>query len=85
VENEPLPNSALVVMWNKEPAGLPLLEPRFAIRESRTEYIVTVQSHGEFEQTLRTFFNTFRGAMMASGKIKSAEEGGSEAQPILKG
>ena len=84
VDTEPLPNSVLVVMWNTQPPGFPLLQPSFPVRESRKEYILTVQSHADFEQTLKTFFRTYRGTMMAGEKIKSAEEGSSDAQPILK-
>jgi len=88
IDGEPLPNSALLVMWNKSgTGGTPPLEvpsdPHFDTRESRKEYIVTVRSHDEFRQTLESFFNTFREAMIANGKIRSAEEGVPTSQPIL--
>jgi FxsC-like protein len=92
IDVEPLPNSALLVMWNRggaEAGGLPLLnvpgDPRFDTREGRKEYIVTVNSHDEFRQKLESFFNTFREAMIVNGKIRSAEEGTAGPQPILKG
>lgn len=92
IDVEPLPNSALLVMWNRrgaEGGGMPLLDvpgdPRFDTRESRKEYIVTVNSHDEFQVKLEGFFNTFREAMIVNGKIRSAEEGATGPQPILKG
>ncbi len=92
IDGEPLPNSALLVMWNQSGAdhgGMPLLnvpgDPQFDTRESRKEYIVTVRTNDEFRQKLESFFNTFREAMIKDGKIRSAEESPGPAQAILKG
>jgi FxsC-like protein len=92
IDGEPLPNSALLVMWNNSGAdtgGIPLLsvpgDPRFDTRESRKEYIVTVRAHDEFRKKLESFFNTFREVMIKDGKIRSAEESPGTAQAILKG
>jgi hypothetical protein len=91
VDSEPLPNSALLVMWNQcgaAPGGLPILDgprdPRFDTRESRKEYIVTVRSHKDFHDALEKFFNTFREAMVVNGRIRSAEAGETTGPTILK-
>jgi hypothetical protein len=85
VESEPLPNSALVVMWNPEPSAKPLKMPDFPVRQSRNEYVDTVKSHEEFKQKLCAFFDKSRGTLTVSGKIPSAETGKPEPQTILKG
>jgi FxsC-like protein len=88
IDTEPLPNSALVVMWNEkgEPAaGMPLLQApgpaRFETREGRKEYVSSVRSYEEFRQTVESFFNVLREKMMTDGKIRSAETGSAEPPP----
>jgi hypothetical protein len=87
IDHEPLPNSALLVMWNRPNAAAPHSddpgEPHFETRESRKEHIVTVSSHDEFQQKLASFFNTLREAMVASGKIRPAGGRETAPQPIL--
>lgn len=91
IDAEPLPNSALLVMWNRpraEGVGAPPLavpDPRFNVREGRKEFIVTVNSHDEFQQKLEGFFNTYREAMIVNGKIRSADESATSPQPVLTG
>jgi len=88
IDGEPLPNSALLVMWNQScgTVNMPVLNVPFDTRESRKEYIVTVRSHDEFRRQLQSFFNTSRESMVTDGKIRPAEgNAGLAGQPILKG
>ena len=88
IDVEPLPNSALLVMWNQSggTVGMPQLNVPFYTRQSRKEYLVTVNSHDEFRKQLQSFFNTYRESMVKDGQIRSAEENaGLATQPILKG